>query len=314
MRIAIVLVALLLLGGCAAGEAAEGGAGDGPAVVATHSILGDLVRNVAGEEVTLTTIMPIGADPHEFEASAQQIEAIGGADLLVANGLGFEEQLLEPIAAAGADGVAVLELGDALDPIPYAGEEHAQEGAEDDQGDATGSDDRHWFQDPDRAATATRLIGARLAEVTGDQSHVVRAEAYAAQLEELAAEVEDLLGAVPESGRKLVTNHDAFGYFADRFGFEVVGTVIPGGADLAEPSAGELEELAATIADEGVPAIFAESIQSADLAETLAAEVGDQVEVVELYSDSVGDEGSEAATYVDLVRANAGRIAGALAP
>jgi zinc/manganese transport system substrate-binding protein len=314
MRIAIVLVALLLLGGCTAGEAAEGGAGDGPAVVATHSILGDLVRNVAGEEVTLTTIMPIGADPHEFEASAQQIEAIGGADLLVANGLGFEEQLLEPITAAGADGVAVLELGEALDPIPYAGEEHAQEGAEDDDAAAAGSDDPHWFQDPARAATATRLIGARLAEVTGDQSHVVRAEAYAAQLEELAAEVEDMLGAVPESGRKLVTNHDAFGYFADRFGFEVVGTVIPGGADLAEPSAGELEELAATIADEGVPAIFAESIQSADLAETLAAEVGDQIEVVELYSDSLGEEGSEAATYVDLVRANAGRIAGALAP
>ncbi len=311
----IVALALALAGcGAAAGE--EQGAGEGrPTVVVTHSILGDLVTRVVGDAATVETIMPPGADAHEFDASAQQIELMNGADLLVANGLGFEEQLLEPIEAAEADGVAVLELGEELDPIPFAeGEEHAEEeGSEHAEGEEHGheGDDPHWFQDPDRAAAAVRLVGERVAEVTGDDAATERAETFAAELEALAAEVEDTLAGVPDDRRKLVTNHDAFGYFADRFDFEVVGVIVPGGSDLAEPSARGLDELAATIEAEGAPAIFAENVATADLADTLAGEVGD-VEVVELFSDSLGEPGSEAATYPDLVRVNAERIAGAL--
>jgi len=320
---------LAACGGAAAdGEGAQESGDERPTVVVTHSILGDLVGQVVGDAATVETIMPRGADAHEFEASAQQIELMNGADLLVANGLGFEEQLVEPIEAAEADGVPVLELGEELDPIPFAegeehaegegeGEAHAEEEGEahaEEEGEAhghEGGDDPHWFQDPDRAAAAVRLIGERVAEVTGDDAATERAETYATELEALAAEVEDTLAAVPADRRKLVTNHDAFGYFADRFDFEVVGVIVPGGSDLAEPSARELDDLAATIEEEGVPAIFAENVATADLAETLAGEVGD-VEVVELFSDSLGEPGSEAATYPDLVRANAERIAEAL--
>jgi zinc/manganese transport system substrate-binding protein len=291
--------------------------GDGAVtVVATHSILGDLVANVAGDGVTVETVMPIGADPHEFEASAQQIEAMNAADLLVTNGLGFEEQLGEAIEAAEADGVAVLELGENLDPIPFADEhghaedeeEHAEEGEH-----AAGADDPHWFQDPDRAAEAVRLVGTRITEVTGDDGATERAEAYATELEDLAVDMEGTLESVSRDRRKLVTNHGAFGYFADRFEFEVIGTVIPSGTTLAEPSAAELQELAEAIEHENVPAIFAENIQPEELADALAGEVDVDVEVVELYSDSLGEEGSDGATYVEMLRSNAERIAGALA-
>lgn len=297
-------------------------------VVATHSILGDLVRNVAGDAVVVETVMPTGADPHEFEPSAQQIEVMGAADLLVVNGLGFEESLLEAVESAEADGVAVLSLGEELDPLPFAGgeddhaEEHAEEGSEGEHAEegehehAEGSDDPHWFQDPDRVAEAARLIGSELGERSDartPEEWTAAADEYATSLEELAVGMEDALADVPDANRKLVTNHDAFGYFADRFDFEVVGTVIPSGTTLAEPSAAGLQELAETIEREGVPAIFAENTQPEELADVLVGEVDLEVQVVELFSDSLGDEGSDGETYAAMMETNAGRVAEALA-
>jgi zinc/manganese transport system substrate-binding protein len=133
------------------------------------------------------------------------------------------------------------------------------------------------------------------------------------ELESLDAEVEAVLAAVPAEQRKLVTNHDVFAYFADRYGFTVVGTVIPAVTTQAEPGAGELDELAATIEAEGVPAVFADTSSPESLAETLAAEVGD-IEVVQLYSESLGEPGSDGDTYLAMVRTNARRIAAALGP
>jgi zinc/manganese transport system substrate-binding protein len=297
------LVVALALAGCGTGAAAEG---DGVSVVATHPILGDLVRNVAGDGVAVEVVMPDGADPHEFEPSAQQIQLVTAADLLVSNGLGFEEGLLDAIEAAEADGVTVLSLGEQLDPLPFAAEH-----AEDDEHEA-GGDDPHWFQDPDRAAQAARLLGTALAEATGDPAATDRGEAYAGELEALAADMDATLAAVPPERRRLVTNHDAFGYFADRFDFAIVGTVIPSGTTLAEPSAGDLEALVEVIEREEVPAIFVEETGTTELADTLTAEVDTPVEVVELYSDSLGEPGSDGATYADLQRTNAQRIADAL--
>lgn len=109
-----------------------------------------------------------------------------------------------------------------------------------------------------------------------------------------------------------MTNHDAFAYLADRYDLAIVGTVIPGGTTLEDPSAADLEALAATIVDQGVPAIFAENTSAPALAQALADETGTDVEVVELFSDSLGEPGSEGATYADMLRVNAGRIAEAL--
>ncbi len=140
-----------------------------------------------------------------------------------------------------------------------------------------------------------------------------RAAASVAELRALDAEAEATLASVPAERRKLVTNHDVFAYFADRYGFEVVGAVIPSVTTQAAPSAGEIDDLAAIVAAAGVPAIFADTSSPEDLADALAAEVGDDVAVVALYSESLGEEGSGADTYAGMVRTNASRIAEALA-
>ena len=119
------------------------------------------------------------------------------------------------------------------------------------------------------------------------------------------------LAPIDEGNRVLVTNHDSFGYFADRYEFEVVSTVIPSGSTTEGVSAGELAELAAVVEHEGVPAIFAETTVSDELTQTLAAEVGGDIAVVELFTGSLGESGSGAETYVAMVRTNAQRIAGA---
>ena len=151
------------------------------------------------------------------------------------------------------------------------------------------------------------------AEVDGlDQEALDAAvDDYLADLAELDAEVEELVAAIPEDRRILVTNHEVFGYFADRYGFEVVGAVIPSGSTAEGASAGELAELAELIEAEGVPAIFADTSSTSDVAETLADEVGG-IEVIELFSESLGESGSEGATYLEMVRTNATRISAAL--
>ncbi len=323
------LVALVLgsaaLAGCGSDDAA---ADDGrPTVVVTTSILGDVVEHLVGDAAHVEVIMPAGVDPHEVQASAQQANAMRTADVLVTNGGGFEVGLEPTIEAAEAD-VATVHALDFVDVLPFGeGEAHGHEHegeeegheeeahAEEDEHDH-GSDDPHFFTDPERMADAAEGIAAFLAdEVPALATDEVadRAAAYVAELRDLAAEVADTLAPIPAERRVIITNHEVFGYFADRFDFEVVGAVIPGGGTGAEPSAGQIDELAHVIEEEGVPAIFADASSPTRLAETLADEVGGDVEVVSLFTESLGDEGSGAETYVEMLRTNAERIAEALA-
>jgi zinc/manganese transport system substrate-binding protein len=294
-----------------------GSSGDAPLVVATHSILGDLAVNVLGEQARVEVVMPAGTDPHEFEPSAAQIALLSEADLVIANGLGFEAGLDDALDAAADDGVPVLELGDDLDPLPLAdGSDHDEEGEGDEHEDeGHGEEDPHWFTDPLRMARAAGLVSDAAADVEGFDLGIVerQAEAYVAAIEAADAGIATDLGTIPDERRKLVTNHEVFGYFADRYGFEVVGTVVPSGSTLAEPSSADLAALVEVIEETGVPAIFADTSSSAELAEVIAEETGDDVEVVELFSESLGEEGSGAETYLDLIRTNADRIVGALA-
>jgi zinc/manganese transport system substrate-binding protein len=165
------------------------------------------------------------------------------------------------------------------------------------------------------AVAAGAIADALAAEVPALDTAEVRdrADAYVGDLEALGAEVEATLASVPPERRRLVTNHDVFAYFADRYDFTVVGAVVPAVTTQAEPAAGELADLAAVIEAEGVPAIFADTSSPEQLAHALADEAGD-VEVVELYSESLGEPGTEADTYEGMIRTNASRIAGALAP
>ncbi|MGF1599169.1 MAG: metal ABC transporter solute-binding protein, Zn/Mn family [Acidimicrobiales bacterium] len=319
---------------------------DRPSVVVTTSILGDVVRNLVGDQIEVVTIMPVGADPHDFQASAQQVAQIGEAEVLIVNGAGFEEGLLDVIESAEADGVPTFEAVSAIETVDFDEDDadHADEdgGARADEDDADHADeddadhadeddadhadedghgndhegvDPHFFTDPARMATAAdAIVDFLVANVVGVDASALEATAadYIDELEALDGEVTDVLAAVPAERRVLVTNHEVFGYFADRYDFEVVGTVVPSGTTADGASAQALAELAELIESEGVPAIFADTSSSDDLANTLAAELGD-VAVVELFSESLGSDDSGGGTYLDMVRTNAQRIAEALA-
>ncbi len=347
-RLLPLLMALLLL---AAACGSGGGAGDTtaseadgdvevPHVVATTTILGDIVGQLAGDAVEVTTLIPVGADSHSFQLSTQQGELIRDADLVVANGLGLEEGLLDALESAGDDGIHVFEATSAVEVIPFGeagghehdeheeGEEHADEEGEahadeeDEHADEDGHDhdhdggDPHFWMDPARMADVVEELGHELAELDtalSEEEWDDRADALADELDALSDEVAEILADVPEERRVLVTNHEALGYFADAFDMAVLGTVVPGGDTLAEPSAADLEELVDAITDAGVSAIFAETSSPSRLAEVVAEEVDGDVIVAELFTESLSDADGPAATYQDFMRHNATVIADSLA-
>ena len=189
----------------------------------------------------------------------------------------------------------------------------AEHGDHDDHGHAHGSDDPHIWFDPVRVSAVLDELAEHLIDDAGVDGDAV-AEClsdYKAELTALDQELEELLGQLSADQRKLITNHDALGYFADRYGFEVVGTVLPSLSTMAETNPAQLEELAQTIEREGVNAIFAETVHSSVDTEALASRVGD-VEVVTLYTGSLGPAGSGAEDYVGFMRTNASLIADAL--
>jgi zinc/manganese transport system substrate-binding protein len=200
-------------------------------------------------------------------------------------------------------GTTLYAFADSIDLLEGAAPDHDQ-----------GASDPHLWTDPTRVVDGVRGLGAALAAVEGVDSVALDAQlnAYIGRLEALDAEIETALRAVPADDRVLVTNHEVFRYFADRYGFEIVGAVVPSLSTNAETSSRELEDLAAIITAEGIPAIFAETTQSTDLADALADEVGGEVAVVELFTESLGEPGSGAETYIDLMRTNAERIVAAL--
>jgi zinc/manganese transport system substrate-binding protein len=294
-RVAVAAALLLTLAGCGS-PPADGGQ---LLVVASTSIVGDLVSTVVGDEAQVDVIIPVGADPHDFAPSARQAASLREADLVVTSGLGLEAGLADALEAAQEEGIPILELGPALDPRPLGGSE-------------TGSLDPHWWLDPLRAARAVDLIAERLEEIA-EGDWVGRAGTFVAELEALDDELRASLSAVPSERRKLVTSHDAFGYFAERYAFEVIGVLIPGGATQAAPDPRALAALAGVLREEGVGAIFAETTLPTNIAEALAVEVGREVRVVVLYTGSLGEPDSGADTYVGLLRTNVGRIVAALA-
>lgn len=298
-----------------------------PLVIATTPILGDLVRQVGGDEINVEVLIPLGADPHDFEPSAAQAAQLRDASLIVANGLGLEERLETALDGAEKDGVPVFEVAEELDPLAIGldeKEKHSEE--EDEHGHAEetpaekeeehghGTEDPHVWLDPERMATAASLVATQLAATTGLDAAPFqqRAATYADAARAAETEARALLAGLPADQRKLITNHDALEYFAQRFNLEVIGTVIPGGSTLAEPSAADLSELVTLIKANNVKAIFSESTVSSKLIESLAREVGSQVSVVELSTDTLGEPGSPTATYPGLIVTTARLIANGL--
>lgn len=308
--VAAALAAAVALLATACGSSAPSGSSDTPTVVATTSIWADVVANVACDgSVDVQTIIPVGADPHAFEASPRDRERMDRAALVVANGGGLEEGLTDTLDASEHDGTTVFRMTDHLQTRSMSATDAAHGDGDQHAGDA---DPHVWF-DPTLVSSALpALADALVAQAGMDRATVDRCVAdYQAQLADLDRSVADRIDQIPAARRVLVTDHDALGYYAARYGLKVVGTVIPSTSSLAEANPSDLADLADTIERTGVPAIFGETQHPADVANALADRVG-HVEVVELYTGTLGEAGSGADTYVGLIRTDTERIASAL--
>lgn len=289
----------------AASESSSPSETESVSVIATTTMLGDVANNIiscAGG--TTTVLMPVGADPHDFSASSDQVASMVNADLVITNGLGLESGLRDALENAANDGANVMEVAALLNPIKFGS------GGHDDHGH--GDLDPHFWFDMNRMADAALLIGAELTQMTGDEVYTTRAETTATQIQAAESDVRELLESVSVEKRILVTDHDALGYLAALYDYEVAGTVIPVGTTVASPSSSDLAALVETIKAEDVNAIFANTAVPNDLADAVAAETGDDVSVVTLYIGSIGGPDSPAATYIDMMRSNASLIAQAL--
>lgn len=294
-KLLLLIVAALALAGCS-----STGSSGKPVIVVTTNILGDITSNIVGDQADVLVLMPPNSDPHSFEISASEAARVESADLLIANGLGLEEGVAKTIDAARSEGIEVIEAGPAADPIQYA------------SGQSSGAEDPHIWTDPERMRAVVSLIrDAVNSNVEGVNVDDAAAE-YDSRLVELDARMSEQFGALAPEQRKLVTNHHVFGYLADRYDFEVIGAVIPSGTTLASPSASDLSDLASTVRGAGVRTIFVDSSQPDRLAQVMASEAGVQVEVVKLFTESLGDENSEASTYLKMMEFNSTAIAAGL--
>ncbi|WP_183470428.1 zinc ABC transporter substrate-binding protein AztC [Mycolicibacterium iranicum] len=290
---------LLLVAGSALTACAPGPDAGPREIVVTTNILGDVVRNVVGDAAGVRVLMVPNSDPHSFGVSAQDAAAMGDADLIVFNGLGLEENVLRNVESAAAQGVPTVAVGELVDPIAYT------------EGDGAGTPDPHFWTDPRRMIGAVDVIeDTVLREVDGVDAQTVsrNADDYRSQLNDLDAYMVDGFAGIPAERRRLVTNHHVLGYLAARFGFTVIGAVVPSGTTLAAPSPSNLQSLVGAIESARVPAIFVDSSQPEKLARVLADDAGLRVQIVPLYSESLGPPGSPAATYLDMMRANTGAI------
>ena len=325
----VSLVGMLAVAGCTAASDEIVQADSGPSVVVTTTILGSVVSDIAtcavGDDSSVTVMMPLGADPHDFQASSAQVAEMARADLIVANGLGLEEGMMDAIENIEADGGAVMEIASLLDPLPlgnvdeHAEDEHsedehsedehaAEEPAAEEDGHDHGDFDPHFWFDMERMASAAQLIGAELA-LTGGEAYDTCGQSVAADIRATELDVIKTLDEIPELDRILVTDHDALGYFATRYDFRIVGVVIPGGSTLGETNSQELADLVATMEKEGVVAIFGDTATSSELLEVLAGELDREVSVIQLYVGGLGGPDSGAQTYEEMMRTNATMIA-----
>ncbi len=291
LAVAALAVSALLVAGC-------GGSGFGNGqlqVVATTTQIGDFVRAVGGSAVAVDQILQPNTDPHEYEPRPSDVAGAAEAKLVFASGDGLDDWIGQVVSDSGSD-AEVVDLGAGV-PERLPGESSGAEASR---------YDPHWWHDPRNAEAAVAEIEQRLAAADPARRREFErnARAYLAELHDLDAGIVRCMDSVPPGRRKLVTDHDAFGYFADRYGIDVVGAVIPSQTTQAQPSAKDLSALADLIEREGVEAIFPETSLSASVAEAIADQTGASAEY-SLYGDTLGPEGSDGATYLRMEAANA---------
>ncbi len=346
-----LLVLLTLLSACGASEAtvaptaepptpiAEATSGPAPTtddtadmadrlrVVATYSILGDMVQNVGGDLIDLAVLVGAGSDPHVYEPVPADNVTLSQATLIFENGLEFETWLDRLYTASGSQATRVdvskgIDLIRAEDHDHDADADHSHDADADHShdhdhdhghGHTHGEYDPHIWHSVANARIMVQNITAALVAADPDNAatYEANATAYLGELGKLESFIQQEVAQLPAERRKLVTTHDTFGYFARDYGFEVVGTALGITTEAADPSAGEIAALVAEIQAAGVPAIFAENIANPRLMETIAQEAGVEIGPM-LFTDALGEPGSAGETYIDMMRYNVTAIVTAL--
>lgn len=327
------------LAGCGSGDGSDGGSEKTVSAIATTTQVADVVREVGGQRVEVTQLLQPNTDPHDYEPRPSDVEAFPDADVVFINGGHLDEWVEELIDDSGSS-ARVVDLGAGI-PVTLEGGEHEhvhgggraegeEHGHNNETGEAAGKEhgsdhgegkgeehghgeeevDSHWWHDPTNVEAATARVATVLGELDpeGRAAFAGNARTFEQELASLDNRIEACIARIPEGDRKLVTDHEAFGYLANRYGLEVIGTVIPALTTQAEPSAGDLAELEKTIRAEGVEAVFPESSVPSATAEAIARDTGASADYV-LYGDSLGPTDSEAGTYIGMMRFNADQIA-----
>ena len=285
MILSCMLLLSLFLAAC---RGSEEDSGDSPVITAGTTIVADLVRNVAGERAEVEQILTANADPHDYEPKPSDAQALASADLVVRSGGDVDEWIDQLIDSSDTE-AQVVSL---IDSVPVRG--------------GTGGElDPHWWQNPQNTVIAVRRIAEELATVDPEGADVYRDNAadYIAEIRELDRAVAACVETLDPAARKLVTSHDALGYYADRYGLEVIGTVIPARTTQAQTSAGEVAALVDLVSEADVKAIFPEAGVPSDLENAIADEAGAAVGG-ELWADTLGPEGTSGETYLQALASN----------
>ncbi|MGH2522398.1 MAG: metal ABC transporter substrate-binding protein [Anaerolineales bacterium] len=302
---ALTLISLLLVACQAAGSNAR----PGLRVLAVETFLADIVRNVAGDRLKVDALMPVGADPHSFEPAPADLAKVADADVLIVNGAGFEAFLQKLLENAGGE-QQIIEAAAGLESRKAsAGEAESEHASE--SGHAEG--DPHFWLDPINVIQYVENIrdGLSRADPEGKAVYSQNAAAYVAQLKELDGWIAGQAAQIPAARRLLVTNHETLGYFADRYGFKIIGAILPSVSSAASPSAQQLAQLVDEIKTSGAPAIFLEVEANPQLAEQIGQETGLRI-ITNLYTHSTSNPGGPAPTYLEMMRHNTLAIVEAL--
>ncbi len=306
VAVLLAVPAALTLAACGSsgsGPGASTGAANAPAdgsaapvkVVATTTQLGDVVRQVGGRAAAVTQILQPNTDPHEYEPRPSDVEASADATIVFESGDNLDRWMAKIVDQAGGHPTVVTLAASNVDRV--AGQTSGPEASR---------YDPHWWHDPRNVEAAIPVIRDALARADpgARATYAANAAAYLRRLRLLDAGIAHCFAAVPPAQRKLVTDHDAFNYFAQRYGITIVGAVIPSQTTQAQPSAGDVAQLVRTIEREHVKAVFPETSVNQKLARAIADETGASADYT-LYGDTLGPEGSPGATYLTMEQANA---------
>lgn len=295
--------------GCSSTGSQGEGERTGISAIATTTQVADLVRQVGGDQVEVTQLLQPNTDPHDYEPRPSDVEVFPDADVIFINGGHLDDWVEELIEDSGSD-ARLVDLGSTIPVRLEDGEQTHAAGKGEKRSSGEQETDSHWWHDPTNVEAAVTTVAAILGQLEPDQRKTFDRNAgrYRAEIESLDRAISACMRRIPAVERKLVTDHGAFSYLANRYGLKIIGTVIPALTTQAEPSAGDLAELERTIQSENVKAVFPESSVPSATAEAIARDTGAAAGYV-LYGDTLGPAESDAGTYVEMMQANVGQIA-----